>query len=499
MTRASLLGTVPIVVAMNMIYATPHGLALLRVPFTPTGPASRYINEFRLVQMEELLGFNISPDTWAPTYQTMFNLVALAACLAALASLWRWRLRLSHLLLFAGGVVLLTKGARFRYEFVLLALPLIAANPLLPSPAAIPTRRSRAILGLVTAVSLVMSISAAAQWFVNRPKYPLSPARLPTGVVTFLNQVGGGGRVLNQPNTGGYLQWMLYPRYKIFMDMEVPFLFTDEDMVVATNMFGDRQVLASVLDRYQPDFITVPISTVDFKQLIEAFPDYDAVFLDDTEVLYVNAAKHPEIARASALRGIDPFTLLGSSADKLLREKDTVGPALRRLVAIDPSGGGANLALGTLDKEEGELTAALQHAEVVIEEYPESPEGYRLKAAVLRAQNRLGDSVRWYREALARAGGARKLAIQRELGVVYTELGLHEEGYRLLRDSLSVFDATTSYRDIFDLGVAALKAGRVREAALIFRLGAAKVPAGDKEWQDKYRQQNAALGDRVAR
>ena len=283
------------------------------------------------------------------------------------------------------------------------------------------------------------------------------------------------------------------------MDMEVPFLFTDEDMVVATNMFGDRQVLGSVLDRYQPDFITVPVSTVRFKQVIEAFPEYEPVFVDDAEVLYVNAAKHPEVVRESAVRDIDPFTLQGSSADKLVREKEVMGPALHRLMAIDPAGGATNLALGMLDREEGRLAEALRHAEVVIDNYPESPEGYRLKAEVLRAQNRLNDSVRWYREALGRASGARKLGIQRELGVVYTEVGRYEEGYRLLRDSLNVFDATTGHRDMYDFGVAALKAGRTREAALIFRLGVAKVPPGDKEWEDKYRQQIAALGARAER
>jgi hypothetical protein len=497
MTRAAILGAVPIMVAMNTIYLTPHGLALLEVPFTQLGPASRYINEFRPVQINDLLTFSFSADILALTYGTLFNLMLVAASAAVLASLWRRSPRVSHLLLIAGGAFLLAKGARFKYEFALLALPVIAANPLIPARAML-TRTSRSIVALVAVACVAMSISAVSHWFKHRPKYPMSPANLPVGAVTFLNRIGTGGRLLNQPNAGGYLQWMLYPRYKIFMDMEVPFLFTDEDMVLASTMFANRQVLTRVLERYRPDYIMVGVGQLQFKPLVAAFPEYRAVFVDDTDVLYVNATSHPEVARGSALGDIDPFSLPGLNVERLARERATLEPVLRRLVAIHPTGAMTHHMLGALAREDGAFHEALSHAAILIENYPEWVAGYRLRAEALAGEKRFHDSIASYREALARAGGQAKPAIQIELAKAYKELGHFEKAYGLLRDAMNVFDPATSYKTIWEFADSALKAGRIREAALLLRLGATKVPPDDKEWEEKYRRAHAALGERGA-
>ena len=494
LTSRALLGVVPIVLAMNTIYLTPHGWHLLEVPFTPLGPAARYINEFRPVQVEELLAFNISLGTLAPTQPTIFNVLLVVACAAVVASVVRRKVRISHLLLLAGGVVLLTKGARFGYEFVLLALPVIAANPLLPA-GAVQSSKSKGIVALLAVVSLGMSISAVSHFFSNRPKYPMSPMNLPVGIVTFLNRVGSGGRVLNQPNAGGYVQWMLYPKYTIFMDMEVPFLFTDEDMYIASNMFGDRQLLSWVLERYKPDFITVGLQTPRFKQLIETFPEYVPVFFDDADVLYVNAKEHPEIAREFAVGKVDPFALIGSGVDGIFKQSDKtqLRAVLQKLLDVYPEGGIVNHMSALLDKEEGAFDSMLARAEVLIEHYPESSVGYGLKAQALSGQKLFRESVAWYRRALERLEGPGKLGIYRELGLVYKELGQYEAAYRLLRDSMNAFDSMTSYRDLYDFGQAAFEAGRTREAALIFRLGEKKVPPDDQEWEEKYQRYNALL------
>ena len=162
----------------------------------------------------------------------------------------------------------------------------------------------------------------------------MSSANLPAGVAAFLNRVDRGGKVLNDPNTGGYLQWMLYPKYKIFMDMEVPFLFTDEDMVTAVTMFGDRQVLSGVLARYEPDFITVRNNDRGFKRVMEeAFPHYTIVFFDDHEVLYVDSRKHPDLAREFELRGHTVVGLSFIGHDVALAEGDTVVLAVPHRVA----------------------------------------------------------------------------------------------------------------------------------------------------------------------
>ncbi len=375
---------------------------------------------------------------------------------------------------------------------------MIAANPLIPTGVKA-TRKSQGIVTLLAVLSLGMSISAVSNFFGNRPKYPMSPVNLPVGIVTFLNQMGIEGKVLNHPNNGGYLQWMLYPKYRIFMDMQVPFLFTDEDMYIASNMFGDRQVLSWVLDRYKPEIITVNIRDQRFKRVIEGFSEYTIVFFDDSDVLYINVKEHPDIAKKFEIRDIDPFSLATGNVDKIVKESGKVHlrQVLQRMLEIYPQGGMTNHLLGLLDKEEGAFEKAVTHAEVVIENFPDALAGYRLKGQALTGQKLFQESVPWYRRALEIARGPEKLGISKELGLVYKELGQYEKAYRLLRDSMNAFDFTTSYQDLYDLGDAAFAAGRIPEAALVFRLGATKVPRDDKEWEEKYRRYDALLRPRA--
>ena len=114
-----------VVAAMLCVLVTPHGVALLATPFAEVSFAGQYIEELRPLDPWSLAQLSLN-GLLVSQASLRTVLVALAA-VAAAASLRRAALRPAHLILLAGGAVLLLRMQRFSMEFALLALPLLGA------------------------------------------------------------------------------------------------------------------------------------------------------------------------------------------------------------------------------------------------------------------------------------------------------------------------------------------------------------------------------------
>ena len=365
---------VPLVLCLMMVYLTPLGFELLAAPFRSIRYFSIYINELKWLEFDQLVSLNIS--RLIPTQDTVFSLLFLAVCCALVLGCSKSRGRISHLLLCAGGFVLLfgLRAARFRYEFVLLTLPLLQANPLVvETPTRIVPRR---VVWLLAAMGMAVPILAIKpRWPSPRP-YPFDRAALPEGVATFLTQAEARGRVLNTLNSGGYMRWRLYPRYTIFADLESS-PFTDDDLHVGLRMFKDPVILEMVLARYDPSFISVPVSVRQFKDHIKAFPRYVPIFADDSEVLFVNRRHYPAIAQRFELKAVDPFDFVTwrEEAVKKLPNKPAAVQEVRRMLDVYPTGGSTNRFLAILLIEEKAYDRALPFAQTLIQTLPSFPVG----------------------------------------------------------------------------------------------------------------------------
>src|SRR5208283_919146 len=121
---------------------------------------------------------------------------------------------------------------------------------------------------------------------------------------------------------------------------QVPFLFTDEDYQVASSMFVNKAVLGSVISKYRPPFIAVPLGNMRFRELIGNYKNYVPVFFDDVAVLYVDARQYPQVANQYALREVDPFTVIGGNADRM-KEKTRARylKEVLALIQVYPDGG----------------------------------------------------------------------------------------------------------------------------------------------------------------
>jgi tetratricopeptide (TPR) repeat protein len=266
--------------------------------------------------------------------------------------------------------------------------------------------------------------------FSNQPKYPFSPINLPHGVSEFLIQVNKTGTVLNPPSNGGYLQWMLYPKYKIFMDMHVPFLFTDDDLFVAQNATTNTVSLGKFIQNYNPTFITLPRKSY-YKNIIRNYSEYVPVFFDDSEILWVNKNQLPDIADKYQFKTIDPFTLGSIQVNQLK---------------------------------------------------------YLLKGDYFLKRKFFLKAIRNYKIAIKKGDTSKGYELYQKLWFCYSQLQQHEKAYTALKVVVNPFAPTARYIDLYNLGLSALKIGKTKEALMLSKFAYFKVPNDDIKWKTRIEQ-----------
>jgi tetratricopeptide (TPR) repeat protein len=388
------------------VLCTPHGIRLLAVPFKSITQVSRFVYELRPLSIYDFISF--------------FGILFLLAGFVAITAVRKRKMRISHLLLFLGCIILLLEAKRFVNEYALLVLPLLRAYiPVIP---AAPRAKVLKLVAAVLSVAFMAMPFFFMHWFFSyTPRYPVSARQLPEGVALFLKRVDGAGSVLNYPDTGGYLEWELYPRCKIFMDMQVPFLFTAEDFRTARSAFTDQGTLREVISRYRPVFITVPIEMDGFKALIAGHAQYRLLFFDDAEVLYVDGSQEPALALRYEIKTIDPFSLYSEP----VRSSPDDRPSLKELLSLSemyPHGGIVNAAITTIYQRQGRYWEAMPYADAIISTYPESHLGYKLKADLLSRLGACAQAVPLFKKAIDRSEGAMRELIETEASACTRQL-----------------------------------------------------------------------------
>ncbi len=469
----------PIILCVLAVYLTPSGLALLTTPFRNLKFLSLRVHEL-MPQGPDSLG-TLHLDGFALSIQGIFTLFLLASIMAAWSVSVKRQVRLSALVLYLVGFVLLWKANRFMFEFMLLALPLLRAWLSLPveQGTGASAHRPWALVGLLIAVTFS---SARDVWGIGHGgTYPLSHSALPQGISAFLNRVDVGGKVWNVQNTGGYLRWMIRPSYRILMDVDST--FRDDDFYVSEHALTDPVILGRVLARYDPSFLCVPREHPSFGTVIAPFPQFVPVFFDEVEVLYANRQHHPQLAAQYELRVLNPFQD-DQQDEHWLRtvDPDQVLEESRRLLNIYPQSRRLNTLVAMILSERGAPAEALPFAHTVVDQYPEFPESFILNGELLERTSALRAALACYRTALKKTDPSRRSSLYMRIGRVYAKLGPPRTAYRYLSRGIDVFASGTPVNQLFLLGMTAAQAQRPTQAEAIFTyLLEFKIPPEDTQ------------------
>ena len=467
------------------IFITPGVIELVQTPYSISFQNAAYqhlyVNELRPIPFRDFFVF--SPVSVQGLIASLQNIIVLLVVALTLIGLWKRKLRISHAILIIGAILLLAKHNRFICEFTLLSIPLLRHGARLIAER---VQLHRRVVALALPVVVVLIPLLVFQSMLgNRPTYPFSASKLPTGVVRFLNQHAPGGNILNEPNTGGYLPWALSQKFKIYMDMQMT-IFSDTDFATVQNAFFDVNTFKAFTQRYDPSFISVALNRSYFKQVVATDARFVPIFFDQAELLYVNKAHYGDLAERYALKTIDPFRFREIEY-KNLGEEDLarIYAEASRILDQDPVNYSANHILGTVAVVRKRYDQAISHADAILRNYPELSHGYALKADALFSMERYEEAARLYKKALDMGQTAKAEKVYWNLHSSYFKLKEYKKAYRVLSQYVNPFSPNEDHKEIYQLGMSAASVGKIREAVTFLKIARMKTPPTDTEYVER--------------
>ncbi|MEE8525207.1 MAG: hypothetical protein V3T72_14825 [Thermoanaerobaculia bacterium] len=449
---------------------TPHGLELLSVPFRSTAEASRIIGELAPFDVGSLLRFDLRRMTDGTSFTVLLWL------LAALSIWWladrerRARLRPSRLLLLAVGVALLVKASRLQMELALLTLPLwsdiLAVRRRTSAGTARATGERWVTSTAAAAVLIALSLSFADRLERGlRLPHPLADAgNLARGVTAFLTDHGPGGRLMHPAASGGYLMWALGDRYRVHMDLELPFAFSSDDFYQLRHALFESSSLAVMLSRHRPDFVAASAQSPGFGQrLATVAPQYVQVFVDDTLVLWADGGRHTELAAAWRLRAIDGEQAL---ADPFYMppDLDAARSELARLAGVAPDVRLPHRLLCRIELASGRAAAAVRHARRLAELAPEEAQSHLLLGDALMSAGDVAGGRAAFGDALKLTPAGKRRPLHKRLAYVEVARQRPQAAYRHLRQAVDLHVMQTTRRDLELLASLAEEVGEIDHA-----------------------------------
>ncbi len=478
-----------IILTIYTIFFTPHIIELIKTPFSAAMYQHLYVNELVKISIQDIFQFAVLP--FSGLIGTFQNILIIAPIIAIIICLCKKQCRISHVILLIASVALLIKHKRFVYEYILLTIPLVSYGMnLIGNSTKQQNQKIQRIL-YPSALLLILVIVPALTYgshFKNRPEYPLTQIDLPVGVTTFLNAFANGGKVMNEPNSGGYLQWALNEKFKIFMDMQLS-VFNDQDFAFVNSALQNKETFHNFIRKYDPSFVSVSIKRQKFNDFINEFPQYQPVFYDDAEILYVNVKHYPKIADKYEIKHLNVYEYKAIEYEK--ETKDRLSLLLNEALRINdiyPNGGINNIIIANILITNAQYEEALVYADRIIERYPNISKGYALKGDALRALERVEQAIEYYEKAISKGIMEGEGRVYWNLHTCYGHLKQYKKAYQAISKFINPFDPEANYRDVFALGISAAVAGKKRDAINFLKIAQLKLPAGDTEYDKKIKE-----------
>ena len=478
-----------LILTIYTVFFTPHIIELIKTPFSAAMYQNLYVNELTPLEFKNVVRFSAWP--FLDLIGSFQNILVISPIIILGISVYKRKLRISSVVLMMAAIFLLTRHNRFIYEYILLTIP-INRNclDLFRKDAKKENRSSMRYFAPVAIIfiTIIVPLSIYGSYFKHRPDYPLTQMELPIGVGKFLNKIDAGGYVMNEPNTGGYMQWALNKKYKIFMDMQLS-IFSDQDFALINNAMSDETTFCTFVRLYNPSFICVGLGRQNFKKFINNFPEYRQIFFDDQEVLYVNSKHYPKISEMYKLEQLNVFEYKDIDYEKERKERlaSIMDDALK-IINIYPGCAIANVIIANILINNKQYEKSLVYSDVIIRRYPNIAKGYILKADALRGLERVPEAIENYLLAIDRDLKPDESKVYWNLHTCYGHLKMYKRAYWAISKFLNPFDPEANYRDIYALAITAAAAGKKRDAVNFLKIAEYKVPPEDKEFTNKVKE-----------
>jgi len=490
------------------LFVNPHGYQILYTPFAIPPDLEMFIQELAQKELTDFLtvlvsGFQIKTDYAAQ------SILFISTALTLIYLFLHKRLRLEHAVIGIGAIFLLFQGVRFIWEWLLLSSVILKALiGAIPREAPHPANRYlRLLLPMIVASPLFAWYSISKTW----GNYPLDDTRLPVGITRFIASSGIKGRILTPPSRAGYIQWKLYPDVLIHSDMEFP-PFDAVDFFENANSYKDTRSLSHFVNKYGPDFISVPRRASEFPKIIKKKPEYTLVYFDNTQTLYINNKKHPDIASSHALKHINPyepfkglrdkndkdqqnddnslFPIASAAGDKdtgipgaennkkvqlaeeseVKRDFEKEIPELQGILKIYPENQLALHILSHLFLEKDQYEKSRTYAEKLYSLYPKDPNGPLLIGLNYEGETRCKEAIDYFNEALKLAATPYQRRIRLHVARCYYQTKDFISAYEHFSKSFNPYVYKEEYEDFFQYAYSSIIVGELERAKRLLKM-----------------------------
>lgn len=459
------------------LIVNPHGIAVLTAPFASPADLTQYVNEMRPLSWAALSTFATQGGQLGA--QSAFALLFVLSIYAGVASLVTRRPRLSHLLLLAGGMALLSRGTRFIWEWALLALPLLS-HQAATFQAGAQGRRTISPTRALGLVLLLMPLITLASKIDSSKPYPWDAEGLPVGTTAFLREHGAAGNLLMNPSLAGYSQWMLSPRVRIFSDMELP-PFDDWDMYRIFSANRSAEAFRHLLAEYPIDFILVELSNRAMAGFARDTGDFAPVFFDDSAVLFAHRQRQAELVTQYEFKAIDPFSILGER--NAAGEKRSLDERLLELeIARDlfPSGNRTLHAPTRLLIDAKRYAEAEKWADLFLEAQPRDPNAHLLKGVILENTDRCEAAIAHFERAFPLSGRDTHPALHQHLGSCLYLTKDFAAAYEHFSKGVNMYLRQEPSETLYQYAYSAVIAGDARRARMLLKAILYETPEKDE-------------------
>jgi tetratricopeptide (TPR) repeat protein len=383
--------------------ATPFGFSLYGTLF--------------LAGQEEVLSqiAEMSPHSWAslsrlvPDLELWSLTIFSATLLPAALLVPRWVRRRDVLALgcVALGAGLALYKSRFTAEFMILAVPFVAAAVAEMRARKETSRRAGRLLAVAAAYLVLAILLKLGRAFAGGEAFALLDGQIhPVGPVRLMQEQRLQGNLLANPTSAGYVTWALHPsRVRVFADMRAPILFTAQELWLYKAV-GDTVTLADFRRRYPLDFLLLerhaPLAEA---VLADPSAGFAPVWADPKFVLLVSEERlrgleELRLRTLPALLRLEAGGPLGAGDDPARTEAEAA-----RLAATWPANHLAQSALVRIRLALGRPAEALELARALAGAHPRAAVYPYLAGQALQALGRPAEAVRSYDEARRREPG----------------------------------------------------------------------------------------------